>query len=566
MKKTKIFIFLFFSIILFNSANVFSQENILKAEIHINNYYDDTHERNVTVTVTNTLDTPVRILRWKLREGRIDSRIFNVIRDGKKLHYSGRIIKRAPPTENDYLVLQPNENHVVTMNLASAYDLSAPGRYDIQLIVDAFNPLSNNKTNKVIHPVGLVESNKLSIWMNGGKKAKPSAQFKKTPGSQPHKLYKSSTRYCSSSQQQSLDEAEDSAKSRTRNSRRYLENNVYYSPGDHYEKWFGQSTSTRYNTVVAGFERVSDAFYNQNIVYNCDCDENYYAYVYPYSPYEIYICQSFWPAYNDSGLNTKAGTLIHELSHFYNVADTDDHVYGSSGVQSMARNSPNRAVNNADSFEYFAETAPVSDIGGGNCKIEIPTNLSYYDSQLRSFTASWGTSKNADYYQIEIWNGDNPTTYYNSMEIRLNESQVYNENGIDKAYFRVRAIYSCGVSEYSDWKNVTLGSGSDNSGRSYQGNLRGSGADYSQNHPGGSDYIDYAGGTLKATLIGPRDSDADFDLYLYQLDETNRWKVIKESRSQNNNESISFNAPRGKYYFKVQAYKGRGEYKLTISE
>ncbi len=57
-------------------------------------------------------------------------------------------------------------------------------------------------------------------------------------------------------------------------------------------------------------------------------------------------------------LDSKGGTIIHEVSHFNAVAGTDDIVYGQSGAKSLAISDPNGATNNADSHEYFAENTP----------------------------------------------------------------------------------------------------------------------------------------------------------------------------------------------------------------
>jgi len=59
-----------------------------------------------------------------------------------------------------------------------------------------------------------------------------------------------------------------------------------------------------------------------------------------------------------TGTDSKAGTLIHEMSHFNVVAGTDDVVYGQSGAMSLASSDPNPAVTVADSHEYFAENSP----------------------------------------------------------------------------------------------------------------------------------------------------------------------------------------------------------------
>ena len=56
------------------------------------------------------------------------------------------------------------------------------------------------------------------------------------------------------------------------------------------------------------------------------------------------------------GIDSKAGTLVHEMSHFNVTAGTSDYAYGTSACQRLASSNPKKAINNADSHEYFAET------------------------------------------------------------------------------------------------------------------------------------------------------------------------------------------------------------------
>jgi peptidyl-Lys metalloendopeptidase len=93
------------------------------------------------------------------------------------------------------------------------------------------------------------------------------------------------------------------------------------------------------------------------MTFDCGCKQNYYAYVYSNQPYRIYLCKAFWTA-PMTGTDSKAGTLIHEVSHFDVVAGTDDHVYGQTNAKNLAISNPNNAVNNADNHEYFAENTP----------------------------------------------------------------------------------------------------------------------------------------------------------------------------------------------------------------
>ncbi len=122
-------------------------------------------------------------------------------------------------------------------------------------------------------------------------------------------------------------------------------------------EWFGLFEPSRYSTVTTHFTAISDAWDNAGVTFDCKCKQNYYAYVYPDKPYYIYLCKVFWLA-PLTGTDSQGGTLIHEMSHFYVVASTEDYVYGQTGARSLAITDPELAINNADNHEYFAENNP----------------------------------------------------------------------------------------------------------------------------------------------------------------------------------------------------------------
>jgi peptidyl-Lys metalloendopeptidase len=111
------------------------------------------------------------------------------------------------------------------------------------------------------------------------------------------------------------------------------------------------------STAKSHFTAIADAFDTKPITVDCGCKKKYYAYVYPNQPYEIYVCAVFWKA-PLSGTDSKGGTLVHEMSHFNVVAATDDWAYGQTNCKSLALSDPQKALNNADSHEYFAENTP----------------------------------------------------------------------------------------------------------------------------------------------------------------------------------------------------------------
>ncbi|MEQ1765440.1 MAG: M35 family metallo-endopeptidase, partial [Pyrinomonadaceae bacterium] len=124
-----------------------------------------------------------------------------------------------------------------------------------------------------------------------------------------------------------------------------------------YTTWFGTYQSSRYNTVRSHFSSILGAMDTASVTFNCTCTSSAYAYVYSNQPYTIYLCNAFWAA-PALGTDSKAGTLVHEMSHFSVVAGTSDYAYGQMDAKRLANNTPKRAINNADNHEYFAENTP----------------------------------------------------------------------------------------------------------------------------------------------------------------------------------------------------------------
>jgi peptidyl-Lys metalloendopeptidase len=106
--------------------------------------------------------------------------------------------------------------------------------------------------------------------------------------------------------------------------------------------------------VTGDYVNIYSAMSTQAFVFYCDCTDSSYAFVYANQPYKVHLCNAFWSA-PATGTDSKAGTLIHETSHFSVVAGTQDYAYGQTACRSLATSNPKRAIHNADSHEYFAE-------------------------------------------------------------------------------------------------------------------------------------------------------------------------------------------------------------------
>ncbi len=308
----------------------------------------------VHVTLTNTSAAPQYILKWHTPFGDIEESLFDVTRDGAKVAYEGMHVKRAAPTAADYYVIQPGKSHKVTVELSQMYNMSISGDYTIRYStkspklfshIDAAGKAMDKKQSDTL------QSDALSVSIEG---TLPRGSVAKAPEQPSPGAAGLSYSKCTTSQQADIASAVSAAQSMSNDGDAYLAAN---KSGTRYTKWFGTYDAGRYATVKAHFASIKDAFATKPITVDCGCKKTYYAYVYPTQPYKIYVCKAFWSA-PMTGTDSKGGTLVHEMSHFNVVAGTDDWAYGQSAASSLAISDPNKAIDNADSHEYFGENTP----------------------------------------------------------------------------------------------------------------------------------------------------------------------------------------------------------------
>lgn len=300
----------------------------------------------VNVAITNPTKSAIKILRWHTPFDGVKEDLFAVTVNGKPAEYIGAEYKRAAPTEKDYITLNPGQLMETVVDLAGFYDFSESGYYQISYKTEGQNIFSR-ETN-ILTGADSLASNDVQIWVSG--------RETKAPDYEPVDNVAGSTSFtgCSTSRQSSLLTARNNAYTYSNNSYGYLSAGTV---GSRYTTWFGTYSSSRYSTVRSHYSSITSAMNNASVRFNCTCTDSAYAYVYPTQPYTIYLCNAFWSA-PSTGTDSKAGTLVHEMSHFNVVAGTDDWAYGQSAAKSLARSNPTRAVDNADSHEYFAENTP----------------------------------------------------------------------------------------------------------------------------------------------------------------------------------------------------------------
>jgi peptidyl-Lys metalloendopeptidase len=297
-------------------------------------------------SLTNDGAASVSLPRWQVPSAELEENVFDISRDGVAVRYYGKLAKRAEPTADDLVAIAPGETIEADVELSRFYRMASAGAYTIEH-ADRHLPVYAAGEPQVFElrsaPVAALRTEQ-----NANADVPTPWDSVLPPG------YRS----CSTSRRTSLSTALNSAQTYAVNAASYLNGGT---AGPRYTTWFGANNSSRYSTVRSHFTSIRNAIQNRTITFDCSCTESgTYAYVYPDSPYVVYLCGAFWSAPN-TGTDSRAGTIIHEISHFNVVAGTNDWAYGKSSARSLASSNPSRAVDNADNHEYFAENSPAQN-------------------------------------------------------------------------------------------------------------------------------------------------------------------------------------------------------------
>jgi peptidyl-Lys metalloendopeptidase len=337
-----------------------------------------TDKQTLKFSLTNESKRPLKVLKWHTPLEGLKSDMFRVDIAGHRATYLGPIYKRMPPTEADYITVRPGATLTAPVDLASAYDIALAGNYNVSYKTEHLHAgveptkALTAKLKKGQHsPAVTVRSNTAIFTLEKPRRPKTVAgvevaHAQKLASAALVKAEKTAFSGCSQSRQTDLNTAVTNAVQIAATARSALANasSCARATGPRYREWFGKYSQSRFDAVKSHYDKIHDALANKDIAFFCDCsDAGTYAYVYATKPYEIHLCGAFWNA-PMSGTDSKAGTLVHEMSHFNVVAGTDDHVYGQSACRTLANNNPGSAIDNADSHEYFAENTPPLSMSG----------------------------------------------------------------------------------------------------------------------------------------------------------------------------------------------------------
>lgn len=303
------------------------------------------------IVIRNAGAAAVTVPIWQVPSDDIPAPVLRVTAaDGAPARYIGPLIKWSPEALKSGVTFPPNSSRTFTIELSALYDIGN-GRYRIEYAQDNAGGSSPGSTRAA----GFAPGAPVYIDVQGRSRRSPAPAVQSQTPSSPSLT----TQLCSTAQQAAISTAISNALSYAQNGKNYFTaKGAYTAAGSRYLTWFGAANATRWAIAQSHFANIQDALSSRPVSADCSCRKrDVYAYVYPDQPYLIYLCKAFWTA-PPTGTDSKAGTLIHELSHFTIVAGTSDYAYGQSDARSLALRNPARAVRNADNHEYFAENTP----------------------------------------------------------------------------------------------------------------------------------------------------------------------------------------------------------------
>ncbi|MFT7835506.1 M35 family metallopeptidase [Saccharothrix sp. BKS2] len=307
----------------------------------------------------NATDRDVSVLVWDtpLEGGTL--RFVRVHRAGVEVPYDGRSIKRGDPSAASYAPVPAGGAVHASFDLTSAFAITEPGDYTATLDARLRDVVTGAPSTRARADLAGVALEPVAVGfrvlpggparITGGETARRSAATPAGRAEPNPPAFDGGT----DTERRQITRAHEQGFRYTRDAFREVPEGE--APPRRYKKWFGAFGENRYQRVHDSYGAVLRYFTQETITYTPHgegCRDDYYAYTY-FDAKAVWLCPVFWRI-EMTGLDSKAGTVVHELSHA--AAHTEDHVYGTEAALRLAEEEPGKAVRNADNYEYFAET------------------------------------------------------------------------------------------------------------------------------------------------------------------------------------------------------------------
>ncbi len=373
-------------------------------------------EQAVVVTLVNDTLAPIAFLPWGTPFGDVldadvlsirDTAVLPALR--QELPYNGLLLKRGDPRAHNLVTLNAGQSVTARVTPADHYAIDTDSSYQIYY---------RGEINYTTNIADLADQSSIRHGLATVSLLSDSVELDLIVPPETRAVVAPDFASCSASQQADLQSALLSAETIARNASIALGGLEIgqRSNSPRYVQWFGTYSETRFNFVNAGFNNLRSVLENSQIEFVCGClRDATFAFVNRARPFEINLCPAFWPA-PENGRDSRAGTIVHELSHFNQVVGTADFKYGQKDTALLAVSEPDQAVINADNYEYFAENTPalaITDVETGITALELDVEQSgsLGEQQSQYFSVTGARS-----IELTSVNGDADLYVYSSFD------------------------------------------------------------------------------------------------------------------------------------------------------
>ncbi len=116
------------------SAETTGDGDVFRVQISGESHYQKQEPVLLRVSFSNETTRALRLLRWGTPlESTMTRDSFEVIHNGQSLPYIGRRVKRGPPQDADYVLIEPARSVSGMVDLGTSYALDQAGEYSVRL-------------------------------------------------------------------------------------------------------------------------------------------------------------------------------------------------------------------------------------------------------------------------------------------------------------------------------------------------------------------------------------------------------------------------------------------------
>lgn len=328
-------------------------------------------EVRIRFTLTNKTQDDYDILTWYTPLEGMLSNCLRVEHEGTAIPYDGVMMKRGKPPAEAYMLLPAGESVQEEFALHEGYRLSRLGSYTLTLQADTHDHAIRREgglegllaearepapvaLERVGHTFSLGEGKHPRLPLGVRARAREAA----TAGLFEGRAFAEAVEGRAKDAQivGGSDEGREETQAAYHAAYAYLQTSLakLEERDPLYVTWFGEHSNLRMARVAQNYKTLKETMERKAFTLDLSgegCRPGIFAYTY-HGASTMWLCSAYWRA-ERRGDDSKAGTIVHELSHA--ICYTEDHHYGHAECKRLAHTQPNQAIQNADNYEYFSE-------------------------------------------------------------------------------------------------------------------------------------------------------------------------------------------------------------------